>query len=59
VNLTARIESKCRELGRQLLLSSDFVGAGRIAAQSLGRFALKGIGADQEIFMPISPDAPG
>src|SRR5262249_34163442 len=25
VNLTARIESLCRQLGRQLLLSSDFV----------------------------------
>jgi adenylate cyclase len=59
VNLTARIEAKCRELGRQLLLSSDFVRTGRIAAQSLGRFALKGIGADQEIFVPISPDVPG
>jgi len=55
VNLTARIESKCRDLGRQLLLSSDFVSAGRISAQSLGRFPLKGIGADQEIFAPINP----
>jgi adenylate cyclase len=49
----------CRELGRQLLLSSAFVSEGRIAAQSLGRFALKGVGADQEIFAPISPDAAG
>lgn len=34
VNLTARIESMCRQLGRQLLLSSDFVstraGSGKI-----------------------------
>jgi adenylate cyclase len=59
VNLTARIESMCRELGRQLLLSSDFVGRGGIAAQSLGRFSLKGVGADQEIFAPISPAVPG
>jgi adenylate cyclase len=59
VNLTARIESMCRELSRQLLLSSAFVSEGRIAAKSLGRFALKGVGADQEIFAPISPDVPG
>ena len=52
VNLTARIESMCRQLGRQLLLSADFVEAGKISAQSLGAFALKGVGADQEIFAP-------
>lgn len=52
VNLTARIESMCRQLGRQLLLSADFVDAGRISAQSLGAFSLKGVGADQEIFAP-------
>jgi adenylate cyclase len=45
----------CRQLGRQLLLSSDFVEAGGFAAQSLGRHALKGVGGDQEIFGPISP----
>jgi adenylate cyclase len=53
VNLTARIESMCRELGRQLLLSSEFVRAGGVAAQSVGTFSLKGVGADQEIFAPI------
>lgn len=53
VNLTARIESMCRQLGRQLLLSADFVRAGGVAAQSVGTFSLKGVGADQEIFAPI------
>jgi adenylate cyclase len=53
VNLTARIESMCRELGRQLLLSSEFVKAGDIPAKSVGTFALKGVGADQEIFVPM------
>jgi adenylate cyclase len=56
VNLTARIESLCRQLGRQFLLSSDFVEAGGISATSLGRFALKGVGSEQEIFVPASPD---
>ena len=52
VNLTARIESMCRTLSRQLLLSSDFVRIGRIDACSLGACALKGLNADQEIFAP-------
>jgi adenylate cyclase len=56
VNLTARIESLCRQLGRQLLLSSDFVEAGSVSATSLGRFALKGVGSEQEIFVPVSSD---
>jgi len=59
VNLTARIESLCRQLGRQILLSSDFVALGRVKANSLGAFSLKGVAADQEIFEPISPDPPG
>jgi len=50
VNLTARIESMCRQLGRPLLLSSDFVKAGAINAESLGAFSLKGVAAEQEIF---------
>jgi adenylate cyclase len=56
VNLTARIESLCRQLGRPILLSSDFVEAGGVSATSLGRFALKGVGSEQEIFVPVSPD---
>lgn len=52
VNLTSRIESMCRQLGHSLLLSSDFVSAGAIAAKSLGSFPLKGVAADQEIFVP-------
>src|SRR5260370_38694725 len=54
VNLTARIESMCRELGRQLLLSSDFVGAGEVTAQSVRTFSLKGAGPDQSTFVPTA-----
>jgi adenylate cyclase len=57
VNLTARIESMCRQLARPLLLSSDFVRMGRIDAESLGAFALKGVGVDQELFAPRRSDA--
>jgi len=53
VNLTARIESMCRQLGRPLLLSSDFVRAAGILAQPLGSFPLKGVGVKQEIFAPM------
>jgi adenylate cyclase len=53
VNLTARIEAMCRQVGRPLLLSSDFVRAGAVAAKSLGAFSLKGVGAEQEIFAPV------
>ena len=42
VNLTARIESMCRQLGRPLLLSSDFVKAGGIAAQSARHLLAQG-----------------
>jgi adenylate cyclase len=59
VNLTARIESLCRQLRRQLLLSSNFVEASGISATSLGRFALKGVGSEQEISVPASPDQLG
>jgi adenylate cyclase len=54
VNLTARIEAMCRQLGRSLLLSSDFVATGGMAATSLGRHALKGVAADQDIFEPLA-----
>ena len=47
--LHPQIFSFSRQLGRPLLLSSDFVAAG---AASLGRYPLKGIGTDQEIFAP-------
>ncbi len=57
VNLTARIELLCRQLGRQLLLSWDFVRISGIDAQSIGTFSLKGVGADQEILVPRSAPA--
>jgi adenylate cyclase len=52
VNLTARIESMCKQLQRSLLLSSDFAATSGVAVESLGAFALKGVGAEQEIFAP-------
>jgi adenylate cyclase len=54
VNLTARIESMCKQLERSLLLSSDFATTSGVAVESLGTFALKGVGAEQEILAPLS-----
>jgi adenylate cyclase len=54
VNLTARIESLCRQLERPLLLSSDFARACGSSCESVGRFPLKGVALEQEIFVPSS-----
>lgn len=51
VNLTARLEGLCRDIGRKPLLSDDFVAASGMPAQSLGVFALKGVGAQREVFV--------
>jgi adenylate cyclase len=53
VNLTARIESMCKQLHRSLLLSSDFTAISGAPVEPLGAFALKGVGAKQEIFAPV------
>jgi adenylate cyclase len=50
VNLTARIESMCKDLDRSLLLSAEFVRASGIEAHLLGEFVLKGVGATQHIY---------
>jgi len=50
VNLTARIESMCKDLDRSLLLSADFVRISGVAAYPLGEFMLKGVGAKQPLF---------
>jgi adenylate cyclase len=41
------------QLKRSLLLSSDFAAISGAAVESLGAFALKGVGAKQEIFAPV------
>ena len=52
VNLTARIESLCRDLARSLLLSADFAQIAAIKSTSLGEFSLKGVGTKQQVFAP-------
>lgn len=46
VNLASRVESLCGQLGKDLLLSADFVAESGIQCTPLGSFALKGITAE-------------
>jgi adenylate cyclase len=52
VNLTARIESLCRDLGRTVLLSADFAHTSGVTADPPGEFALKGVAEKQRVFAP-------
>ena len=54
VNLAARIEGLCRDLGRPVLLSQAFVDASDAAAESLGAFPLKGLSGEQRIYAPLA-----
>jgi adenylate cyclase len=51
VNLTARLETLARDLGRDLLVSATFA-AHSAGLVSLGTFALRGVAAPQEVFAP-------
>ena len=50
VNLAARIESMCRTLDRQLLVSGDFAALCNNTLEPLGSFALKGVGTSHPVF---------
>ncbi len=52
VNLTARLETLARDLGRDLVLSAAFAAASPGPIRSLGRFELRGFGEPQEVFAP-------
>jgi adenylate cyclase len=52
VNLAARIEGLCRDLGRPVLLSDDFVAASGLPADHLGTFPLKGLSESRRIYAP-------
>jgi len=52
VNLTARLETLARDLGRDLLVSARFAAHSPKTLVSLGTFQLRGIRAPQEVFAP-------
>jgi adenylate cyclase len=59
VNEVARIETLCRSLEQQVIVSSAFArdsGAARARLVSLGRYALKGVRRPEELFT-LEPNA--
>jgi adenylate cyclase len=60
VNEVARIEALCEPLGRQVLVSAEFVAAGKrgdSGLESLGFHALRGVREPKEIFaLPVGAD---
>ncbi len=50
VNLTARLETLARDLGRDLVVSADFAAHCPAAVSSLGSFELRGFREPQEVF---------
>jgi adenylate cyclase len=52
VNLTARLGTLARDLGRDLVISAAFAAHCEAAVRSLGRFELRGIREPQEVFAP-------
>lgn len=50
VNEASRIESLCGPLGRDLLMSESFARACSAPVTSLGRFELRGVAGDREVF---------
>jgi len=56
VNLVSRLEGLAKQLGRAVLCSAAFAQALGLTAPSLGRFPLKGVADQQEVFAPILSD---
>ncbi len=54
VNLTARLETLARDLGRDLVVSAEFAAHCPEAVSSLGSFELRGFREPQEVFTPLS-----
>jgi adenylate cyclase len=55
VNVAARMQTLCKELGRTILVSGPFVGGcskARDTLLPLGPFPLRGVGAPLEILAP-------
>ncbi|MCZ6863146.1 MAG: adenylate/guanylate cyclase domain-containing protein, partial [Alphaproteobacteria bacterium] len=52
VNLAARIEGLCRELGQTVILSEEFAQASGSDFESLGKHKLKGLAESRQVFAP-------
>jgi adenylate cyclase len=56
VNLTARLESVARDLGRDLVVSAAFAARSAQRLEPLGTFELRGFREPQKVFAPLSAD---
>jgi adenylate cyclase len=56
VNLTARLESLARDLGRDLVVSAAFAARSAQRLEPLGTFELRGFREPQQVFAPLSAD---
>lgn len=52
VNEAARLEGLCGRLDRELLMSASFAQACSARVETLGRFALRGVSGEREVFAP-------
>jgi adenylate cyclase len=59
VNLVSRLEGLAKQLDRPVLCSAAFARALAAPALSLGRFTLKGVAEQQEVFALPGPEAGG
>jgi adenylate cyclase len=53
VNLAARIETLCRDLGERILVSEAFAAAAGHGLESLGNHEFKGVAAPHQLFRPL------
>jgi adenylate cyclase len=53
VNEASRLERLCDQLDRHLLMSESFARSCSAAVASLGRFKLRGVSCEREVFAPI------
>jgi adenylate cyclase len=56
VNLAARIEPLCRDLGEPILISERFAALAGEGLESLGHHGFKGVAAKYELFRPLRAD---
>jgi adenylate cyclase len=53
VNLASRVEALCRITGRRPLMTEPFRQAAGVEAEPMGRFSLRGVSEEQEVFSPV------
>jgi len=53
VNLASRVEALCRITGRRPLMTEPFRRAAGVETEPMGRFSLRGVSEEQEVFSPV------